>query len=100
MPHFTQTKAGYQVLIKDRRQVTMTLYEQLKGAGVPLDNHESDLYALANETSKQIIMSHRNWQNTTTFRSQIDGKIWYDIPFAYQPFWEHVQKLAMKKSGQ
>lgn len=63
------------------------LYEQLLKEGVPLDHHESDLYALKTPVSERLIRTYRFRSNVTTFRSQIDGKIWYDIPFAYTPAW-------------
>jgi hypothetical protein len=65
-----------------------SIYEQLLAAGVPLDSHESDLYALVTPESKAIIDAYQFKCNVTTFVSQIDNKHWYDIPFAYQPYWE------------
>ena len=61
-------------------------YKALKAAGIPLDQHESDLYALATHEAREIVKTS-GWSHTT-FVSQIDGKIWLDIPFAYEPFWE------------
>ena len=65
-----------------------TIYEELKGAGIQLDSHESDLYALKTAESERIVKAWDYCCNVTTFKSQIDGKIWYDIPFAYKPFWD------------
>jgi len=65
----------------------MDIYEQLKNANIPLDNHESDLYALKTPESEAIIKNYTMRPFIKTFISQIDGKIWYDIPFAYTPFW-------------
>ena len=64
----------------------MTIYEELKQAEVPLDHHESDLYALKNETSERILKKYDH--SFTIFISQIDHKPWYDIPFAFQPWWD------------
>lgn len=76
----------------------MSIYTELLAAGVPMDHHESDLYALVNYESRAIIdkyfyeskgkRSHKRWKAITTFVSQIDGQTWYDIPFSYDPFWE------------
>lgn len=66
----------------------MNIYEQLKKAGVELDSHESDLYAKCGEISCRIIEKYEHRANVRTFTSQIDGKRWYDIPFAYTPFWD------------
>ncbi len=63
-----------------------TVYERLTAAGVPTDNHESDLYALATPVSRAIVAE--SGRSAATFRSAVDGKLWLDIPFAYDPFWE------------
>jgi len=70
----------------------MNLYEELKAAGIPLNSHESDLYALKTPESEAII--ERSGYSHSTFTSQIDGKVWYDLPFAYYPFWERRQSHA------
>ena len=68
----------------------MSLYKDLKEAGVPLDSHESDLYAMVTPESQKIIKT--SGHSFTTFISQIDGKRWYDLPFAFIPFWENKPK--------
>lgn len=74
--------------LKPKRKLgAMGIYEELIKAGVPIDHHESDLYALKNEVSIPIIERYKFRSNVTTFKNQIDGKIWYDIPFAYVPAW-------------
>jgi hypothetical protein len=62
----------------------MTIYEQLKAAGVPLSNHESNLYAKVTPESQRII---GRVTTATVVHSRIDGELWYDIPFAYDPWW-------------
>ncbi len=64
----------------------MSLYQQLLDANVPLDSHESDLYALATREAADIIKASGHCYSL--FISQIDGKRWFDLPFAYTPFWE------------
>jgi hypothetical protein len=71
----------------------MDIYEQLKVAGVPLDNHESDLYALVTPESTKIVEA--SGKSVTTFTSQVDKKVWYDIPFAYTPWWERHGRKAI-----
>ena len=61
------------------------VYAELKAAGVPLDNHESDLYALATEEARRIVKGS-GWYGVEVFRSQIDGQLWIEIPFAFYPF--------------
>lgn len=66
---------------------TESLFDQVKAAGLPFDNHESDLYIPVNETSQKLINGYKFKSNVTQFTSQIDGKRWFDVPFAYEPFW-------------
>lgn len=63
-----------------------TLYSDCVAAGVQVDHHESDLYIPANETTRALLVKHG--ARASIFTSQIDGKPWYDVPFAYQPFWD------------
>jgi len=72
----------------------MTIYEQLKAAGVPLDSHESDLYALVTPESRAIVEASTH--SRSTFVSQIDKRRWYDLPFAFDPFWEKVWERSQK----
>ena len=64
----------------------MTLYEQLKAAGVPLDSHESDLYALATSEAHEIVLASCHMYSV--FRNELDGKLWLDVPFAFDPWWK------------
>lgn len=67
----------------------MDLYDELKAAGIPLDSHESDLYVLATPEAHAILKKHgKTGALLSSFISQIDGRRWYDVPFAYKPFWE------------
>ena len=70
----------------------MTIKEQLLELGMKeseISNHESDLYILKNEISDQFVQQYEFKQNVTVFRSEIDGLLWYEIPFGYMP--EHMQ---------
>jgi hypothetical protein len=67
----------------------MTIYEELKEAGVELDHHCSDLYAKKCPASEAIVARYKFKTNVTLFRSQIDGEPWYDIPFAFDPQWDN-----------
>lgn len=69
----------------------MTLYTDLKAARLDLDNHESDLYVRDTPEARAILAVHGkrvDGHNVQRFTSQIDGKPWLDIPFAYTPWWE------------
>ena len=66
----------------------MGIYQKLKEANIKLDHHESDLYALKCPESKAIIEKYAFKRNVSVFKSKIDGKMWYEIPFAFTPYWE------------
>ena len=66
----------------------MSIYEQAKELGLEMDNHESDLYLRMTPQSTDLMRTYAYRANVTTFISQIDKKPWYDIPFAYTPFWD------------
>lgn len=70
-----------------KRPAGLSIYEQMKAAGVEIDHHESDLYVPANEKTRAIIDGYEYKCSVTMFRSDIDGTPWYDIPFSYDPFW-------------
>lgn len=65
---------------------TPSLYEKLKAAGVPLDNHESDLYCQATPEATRIVKaSGKAW---SYFTNQLTGAPWIDVPFFFDPWWE------------
>lgn len=66
---------------------TKTLYQALVEAGVPVSSWQSDLYAPRNEAVREILAAYPN-QTRSTFRSNVDGRLMYEFPFAYGPFWE------------
>ena len=66
-----------------------SLYDKAEEYGCTLDSHESDLYLLATPLAYQLVReSGRSW---STFVSQVDGKVWIDVPFAYLPWWRARQ---------
>ena len=65
----------------------MTLYKDLKVAGCEMDSHESDLYIRATDTARRILSEHN--QPASLFYSERDKSLWFDVPFAYDPFWEN-----------
>lgn len=73
-----------------RPQPDNSLYARLKQAGCKLDSHESDLYVLATPEARAIVTEYEaegGLTNKQEFRSDIDGKIWLDLPFHNQPWW-------------
>lgn len=69
-----------------------SIYAQMLAAGVRIDNHETDLYALVTPESRAIVDQYEFKANVRTFINQIDGRVWFDIPFAYLPAWD--KKIA------
>jgi len=66
----------------------MDIYEEIIKAGLLINHHESDLYVKKTPESEKIINNYLFKNSVTTFISQIDGEIWYDMPFVYTPFWK------------
>lgn len=67
-----------------------TLYEALVAAGVKVSNHCSDLYFEWTPESRKIMKEYPD-KKGSAFVSQdpADNKaVWYDVPFAFDPFWE------------
>ena len=62
------------------------LARQLTDANVETDNHESDLYVKGSERARKILI--RSGWGFEAFSSALDGSLWYDVPFAYVPFWK------------
>jgi hypothetical protein len=70
----------------------MSIYDQMLAARVLIDHHESDLYVPVNDRTTAIVNGYEFKGNVTTFISNVDKKPWYDIPFAYAPWWSERQK--------
>lgn len=68
----------------------MSIYEELMVAGQPINSHYSDLYTPVNDVTKELVKKHKC--RATIFINQTDGGWWYDIPFAYEPYWDCKQK--------
>lgn len=80
-----------------QQEGTMTsteIYERAVTQGLERDHHESDLYLKVTTDSQALVRQYKFRANVTTFVSQIDRCLWYDIPFAYQPFWNRAAKRA------
>lgn len=66
-----------------------TLYQALVSAGVPVDNHESDLYFQATKAALDVLKDFPTQQkNARTFVHRQLAQLWVDVPFAYDPWWE------------
>ena len=65
--------------------MTKSIYEQMKDAGVEVDNHESDLYVPVNDVTRPLVAGYEFKNNVTTFSSNIDHAQWYE-PFPMSKF--------------
>ena len=64
----------------------MSIYTELRDAGVHLNYHQSDLYAKDCPEARTILRQYGSRRNVSAFHSEQDGELWYDIPFAFDPF--------------
>ena len=70
-----------------------SLWEAVKAAGIPHASHETDLYIPANPQTRAILKDFPlEYKNKRIFKNQVEGGLWYDIPFAYLPAWEEKMK--------
>lgn len=80
----------------------MTLYEKAVVAlpAEHIDHHASDLYLKVTPESKALLQEwirENGFENAAkgrflfnTFRSHLDGALWYDIAFQYTPYWDAI----------
>lgn len=75
------------------KEAERSLYDALKAAGIPTSNHESDLYFPVTAESIAILERYPTEKGSaTTFTNQVEGGRWYDVPFAFTPWWESRTK--------
>jgi hypothetical protein len=72
-------------------------YEKAQKAGIPMDNHYSDLYLLVCPKSKELIAEYPYKQSVSTFLNQIDNNLWFEIPFEFYPYWANLPESSHKK---
>ena len=84
-----EAEAFYQSIEQSKPPVSKSLYEEMVEAGVEIDSHYSDLYVPVNDITSALVTRHYggNHYAAQTFINNIDGKRWYNIPFAYAPYW-------------
>jgi len=64
-----------------------SIYQKMVELGVPISHHFSDLYVPMTVETMRIIDEYEFKTNVRTFTNQVVGGTWYDIPFAYEPYW-------------
>ncbi len=65
------------------------LFTEVKERGIEFDSHYSDLYIPVTKQTVEIL-ERRGLRGTTVvqiFNNSIDGKPWFEIAFAYTPYW-------------
>lgn len=67
---------------------TTNIYAALVAAGVSVQAHESDLYAEVTPVSRGILATYKHRANVRTFVDAVTGRLTYDIPFAFRPYWD------------
>ena len=70
---------------------TTTLWAEVQSRGIEHANHESDLYLPATDEVREILKRFPE-HKPTTFLNQVTGTTWFDIPFAFLPWWEKRAK--------
>lgn len=72
---------------------TPQLFLAVLACGIKHASHETDLYLPITPQTTNLLRSFPlNNANKTTFTNQVEGGLWYDIPFAYLPAWEAKPK--------
>lgn len=64
-----------------------------------IDNHASDLYLKVNDISRELVFKYEFTASVKMFlvETETEVELWFDIPFAYDPYWEEKEAEAEKK---
>ena len=65
----------------------MTIYQDMLAAGITCSNWQSDLYVPVTPETRAIVAKYPK-QSRSIFNSNIDGRLMYDLSFAFDPYWE------------
>jgi hypothetical protein len=65
------------------------IWYKVQELGIEYASHESDLYIPVNEQTEELIKNYMFKKSVGRFINNIDKKLWFDIPFAYIPFWDN-----------
>ena len=70
-----------------------TIYQKMVELGVEMDHYESDLYVVCTKETTELLKDLYDRENyITLYRSEKDRRLWYEIPFAYDPWWDERKK--------
>jgi len=70
----------------------MSLYVECVARGIPVMSHCSDLYIPVTMETRRLCEQFGH--EPTTFVNQVVGGLWFDVPFAFEPWW------VVRASGQ
>lgn len=81
--------------------MSVSLYSMLaQDPGVGQDeigNHESDLHFKDTPDTRRVVGNYQDAGGAAIpqmFTSEIDGQPWFEVPFAYDPFWQRQNDLT------
>ncbi len=81
---------------RDSVHQTKSFFDAVKDAGIPHSNHETDLYIPANAQTRELLRQFPLQDSIKeTFTNQVEGGLWFDIPFAYLPAWERKNRTTV-----
>ncbi len=73
----------------------MSIYTEMKDARLKMDNHYSDLYVEDSLKAREILAEHKSVCWSRFFNC--DGKLWIDVPFMHDPFWDEVERKKVAR---
>lgn len=70
-----------------------SIYQQAKEQmnETEIDHHLSDLYLKVTDVSRKLISEYEYRKLVKNFTSHIDKQSWYEIPFAFDPYWDKIK---------
>lgn len=69
-------------------------YDACVATGAGIDSHESDLYVTVTPETRALVEQYTFTATITEFRSPVDGRWWFEVPFGFIPFWETRSKVT------
>lgn len=74
--------------------MSKSVYDSMLEANQEISNWCSDMYVPVNDTTTAIIKDYEFKCNVKRFKSNVDGKMMYELPFAYEPYWNKLGATA------
>lgn len=84
-------------MINGKAVIHDNLYDECVVREIPTHNHYSDLYIPVTEETAEIIRYYN--LSAEKFTNQVEGGLWYDVPFEYMPFWRNVYNEAQRRKS-